>query len=507
MNAIDAQNTNAVRKAIATTQSLSELNGYSNPLFMAIGAENPDPEIVKLLLDAGANPNSKVYGGMTPISLAIQQKNIPIVKLLLDAGANTDVAFSFIFYYNSFDLDQMGEEILDQIQILLQAGLDPNLEDKDGKTLLIHAAHIKDSKITQLLLEAGADPNKIASHTGETPLHIAAEHNNIKTVQLLMNAKADPTARDFANRSVLDLATNDEVINLLQMQTGNNKPNKNAIKLPQTYEEALQSDVVVNCANKDAHIPARFALPLVSMVLGEGDDAASVFSEHLKNFNVFVCFPEWNPSPSTKMRFLENVQEVINRGRRDKLLVVADFTNTEHMEVFKRVFAERAKYILVEGHGMPMSYLDSNAVLATGGTYRNDNHVGRGRTIIDDIRRVLDPLENHGSLHNFQFISRFSGVSDDDLKKLIKPFESTMKELIEITKIPVHVSYVFRPIDDGIINKLEFKLMANVIGLLYDLAHNEYGPDMQAYIGTTGTRSDKILIEVSKGRPLYRFYM
>ena len=54
------------------------------PLHIAVRQKKP--EMVRLLLDAGANPDSKDENGYPPLSVVM---DLEIARMLLDAGANT----------------------------------------------------------------------------------------------------------------------------------------------------------------------------------------------------------------------------------------------------------------------------------------------------------------------------------------------------------------------------------------------------------------------------------
>ena len=62
---------------------------YSSPLFLAV--YNRHIEIVKTLLEAGANPNILEGEGVTPLVPAVKNEDIKIIKLLLKHGAKIDM--------------------------------------------------------------------------------------------------------------------------------------------------------------------------------------------------------------------------------------------------------------------------------------------------------------------------------------------------------------------------------------------------------------------------------
>ncbi|MDD3468851.1 MAG: ankyrin repeat domain-containing protein [Thermoguttaceae bacterium] len=142
------------------------------PLLLAV--ENDHPETVKALLDAGADPNISNDKDITPLSRANLTE---ITKLLLDAGAKVD---DDMLYHAV----QYGE--LESVRLLLNAGVKVTVRTKKGITPLHWA---KCGAMVKLLLDAGADP-KAVTDQGMTTLCCGKD---TEAIRLLLEAGADPT--------------------------------------------------------------------------------------------------------------------------------------------------------------------------------------------------------------------------------------------------------------------------------------------------------------------------
>jgi len=120
-----------------------------------------EESLVKLILDAGANVNAKDYSvGFTPLLWAVNNGFLNLVKLLIEYGA------------------------------------DVNYETTNGNTVLIQSIrinnHINSFKITEILLNAGANPNK-KNKFNQSSLSWAKHHGYKDKINLLIKygAKLD----------------------------------------------------------------------------------------------------------------------------------------------------------------------------------------------------------------------------------------------------------------------------------------------------------------------------
>lgn len=83
---------------------------------------------------------------------------------------------------------QMGD--LKSVQLMLEAGMDPNVAGAHGETALRYAASTGRTDIVNVLLEAGADVN-IEDKDGFTPLRYAVYNGRRDIVEALLAKGAD----------------------------------------------------------------------------------------------------------------------------------------------------------------------------------------------------------------------------------------------------------------------------------------------------------------------------
>ena len=209
MHASFKGNTKMIRRLLST--NMLDINSTS-PLQMA--AEMGFKEVVRLLIDSGANPNMADWHKNTPLHEAARVGHKDVIKMLLDGGADLNVAdeggdtpFYLAFTRNHKDVAQLLLEqgakphkeyyewkLLEAIRIkgnvtevkrLLSGGVDVNCGNSEP---LKEAVRIGDIGIVHLLLSSGADPSE--------PLKEAVRVGHKGIVHLLLSSGADPNMTD-----------------------------------------------------------------------------------------------------------------------------------------------------------------------------------------------------------------------------------------------------------------------------------------------------------------------
>lgn len=131
----------------------------------------------------------------TPLTLAIENKYANIVKLLLEAGADPNIKKPSPFPEVDTTplIIAVSNKSNDIVTMLLEADADPNMSDYHGTTALMYAASVGDPELVKLLLNANAKLDLINSF-GLSALDYAAMYTP-DLIKILLNAGAKPTKK------------------------------------------------------------------------------------------------------------------------------------------------------------------------------------------------------------------------------------------------------------------------------------------------------------------------
>lgn len=160
-------------------------------------------DIVRLLLDEGAEVNRRNMNGETALLLAIQYGHEDIVKMLLDSKAD-------VYAMNSWGHTAIhkaatyGEVTI--LRQLLDVGVNIDATDKMGRTPLLSTLHYRENyAAVQTLLDAHAKIDAVDDDHC-TSLHIAIRSGQEKIVRLLLERDARIDMPDKDGNNALDLA-------------------------------------------------------------------------------------------------------------------------------------------------------------------------------------------------------------------------------------------------------------------------------------------------------------
>lgn len=210
-----------------------------SPLLLAILNANWD--IARQLIDAGADIQQWDMFGQAPLFAAVSNRNesgltvdgvmnesdgLDIIRMLLDGGANPNMQ---LFYRpararggplsrDTTPLIQAASNgDVEVMKLLLQYGAEADLPQADLQTPVSALAGARGDQDTlvegmQLLVDAGADlnvmavPHHLQRNRGGTPLHFAVRARNDKVVAALVELGADIDGKDIDGLTALDYA-------------------------------------------------------------------------------------------------------------------------------------------------------------------------------------------------------------------------------------------------------------------------------------------------------------
>ncbi|VDN14144.1 unnamed protein product [Dibothriocephalus latus] len=154
---------------------------------------------------------SKMQNNITPLHVAAKWGKADMVKLLIDRGANVNAR-------TRDDLTPMHcasrSGSIDIVQILLSAGADHTLKTRNGLSPIHMAAQGDYANIVKLLLRCGSSPDE-ATLDYLRPIHIAAHCGHVSVAQVLLENNCDVNSRALTFRLLSSYFNDRECLPLL----------------------------------------------------------------------------------------------------------------------------------------------------------------------------------------------------------------------------------------------------------------------------------------------------
>ena len=191
-----------------------------NKTALMIANDDGNFDISKLLIEQGANINTQDEYGLTALMNAAMIGDYEMVKFLLENGANINTkdndgntVLYYNIYYDHYGKEEMIENAKKIFNLLIKYGADVNTKDNDGASLLDisyrpSTALVQNREMFKVLVENGFDLEsriKAGEHYPEdydyTPLMIAALRNDYDMVKFLVEKGADVNAKTHSEYS------------------------------------------------------------------------------------------------------------------------------------------------------------------------------------------------------------------------------------------------------------------------------------------------------------------
>ncbi len=167
-----------MQACIKSGANASALGDYGWAIIHLAARSNDNPEVIKALIEAGANPNARNSSiRLSPLHRAAKyNQNAEITEVLINMGADVNA-------------------------LTLGFGLTP---------LHFAAQSNKNPEVINLLAAAGADMNAVGYdfYAGVAPIHQASAYNsNPEVVSALLANGADGALKDDSGKSPFEIAT------------------------------------------------------------------------------------------------------------------------------------------------------------------------------------------------------------------------------------------------------------------------------------------------------------
>ena len=188
--------------------------------------KNGHLDMVKLLVQMGAQMEEKDDKKWTPLQFAARKGKIDVVKYLIEKGASVEAKENL----GQTPLHKIGNNI-EIAKCLLTNGAQVDAKDKFGNTPLYLA---KDSRMAKFLIQNGANVNT-KNNGGATPLHYISGKGFLEVVKFLLENGANELEKNQNDAIALHYASYNghlEIVKLLvqkgspeQFDIRNNKEN------------------------------------------------------------------------------------------------------------------------------------------------------------------------------------------------------------------------------------------------------------------------------------------
>jgi ankyrin repeat protein len=169
-------------------------------------------DILKLLIENGADINAKDNQGNSPIHGAIENNEIHILRLLIEKGADINAKNNLgqSPLHLAVELDNFN-----CAQVLILSRVDINAQNNLGQSPLHLAVELENFNYVQVLILNRANINALDANRN-SPIHIAIKNGNIEIMEYLIISRADLTIRNADGLTPFEIALQNENIEIMR---------------------------------------------------------------------------------------------------------------------------------------------------------------------------------------------------------------------------------------------------------------------------------------------------
>jgi ankyrin repeat protein len=178
-------------------------NGWTNLVWVCSDRSQCGPAYINQLIQYGVDINLKQsHENYTPLYMACSQNKIELVKLLLDKGADPNLP-------GPNPPVEACLRLRECLQLLISAGADVH----SNKNLMEKATYFNQIEVVKVLLDGGVNPSPEDEYY--TPLNTSIRDTKFDITALLLSRGADPNAEGGEGFPIQVAATKPEALKLL----------------------------------------------------------------------------------------------------------------------------------------------------------------------------------------------------------------------------------------------------------------------------------------------------